>query len=172
MKRLLLSCPILLIAIAVLNAGGGGDAPRREDVPKYLEMLTKSKSGDERATAAEMLGRRGAVNVKDVADAVEPLRVALKKDPELKVRRAAAMALGRIAPEPASETVPLLIETLADKDYTLRMNVVQALGAYGPEAKDALPALRALQKETKDKKDMKTVAAAIVTISEKKKKKG
>jgi HEAT repeat protein len=119
-----------------------------------------------------MLGRRGAVNVKDVADAVEPLRVALKKDPDLKVRRAAAKALGMIAPEPASDTVPLLITTLAEKDNTLRMNAVMALGAYGPQASDALPALRTLQKETKDKKDAKTVAAAIMTISDKKKKKG
>lgn len=172
MRRLLLSTPILLVAIAVLDAGGGGSAPRKEDVPKYLEMLTKSKDADERALAADMLGRRGAVNVKDVADAVEPLRVALKKDSELKVRRAAAKALGMIAPEPASETVPLLIDTLADMDHALRMNAVLALGAYGPEARDALPALRKLQKETKDKKDVKTLAAAIMTISEKKKKKG
>ena len=119
-----------------------------------------------------MLGKRGAINVKDVAEAVEPLRMALKKDADLKVRRAAAKALGMIAPEPASETVPLLIETLADKDHALRMVVVQSLGAYGPEARDALPALRTLQKETKDKKDGKTIAAAITTISEKKKKKG
>ena len=129
---------------------------KKEDVPKYLEMLTKSKSGDERALAADMLGRRGAINVKDVADALEPLRMALKSDPDLKVRRASAKSLGMIAPEPASDTVPLLIDTLADKDYGLRMTAVQALAGYGPEARDALPALRTLQKQTKDKKDMKT----------------
>ena len=118
-----------------------------------------------------MIGKRGAINLKDVADAVVPLRTALKKDPEVKVRRAAAKAIAMIAPEPASDTVPLLIDTLGEKDYSLRMAVVQALAAYGNEARDALPALRMLQKQTKDKKDAKTLAAAITVISEKKKKK-
>jgi HEAT repeat protein len=168
MKRLLMSGSILLTSVAVLVAGG---APRREDVPKYLEMLKTSKSASDRALAADMLGKRGAVNLKDVAEAIQPLRQALKKDSELQVRRAAAKALGMIAPAPAEDTVPLLIETLADMDYALRMATVQALAAYGPEAHDALPALRTLQKQTKDKKDMKTLAAAITVISEKKKKK-
>ena len=168
MKRLMISGSILLTSFAVLVAGD--PPPRREDVPKYLEMLKKSTSGSDRALAAEMLGKRGAINVKDVADAIQPLRSALKDDAELKVRRAAAKALGMIAPEPASDTVPLLIDTLREKDHGLRMAAVQALAGYGPEAKDALPALRTLQKETKDKKDHKTVAAAIATISQKKKK--
>ena len=168
MKRLALSGSILLASFGLLFAGG--PAPRREDVPKYLEMLKTSTSGDERALAADMLGRRGAVNVKDVAEAVQPLRSALKSDTVTKVRLAAAKAIGMIAPEPAGETVPLLIEVLGDKDYGLRMAVVQTLAAYGPEAREALPALRSLQKETKDKKDAKMVNMAISTISEKKKK--
>jgi HEAT repeat protein len=170
MKRLLISGSILLTSFTLL--GASSLAPRREDVPKYLEMLKNSPSGSDRALAADMLGRRGAISVKDVMDAVEPLRKALRSDTELKVRRASAKALGMIVPSPAEDTVPLLIETLADKDRGLRMEAVQALAAYGPEAKDALPPLRSLQKDATDKKDAKTIAAAIMTISQKMKKKG
>jgi hypothetical protein len=75
-----------------------------------------------------------------------------------------------IVPYPAEDTVPLLIGTLGETDHALRMATVQALGAYGPEAQDALPALRTMQKEV-DKKDKKALADAITSISQQKKKK-
>lgn len=159
-----------ILFVLVLNTSDSGSPkPRREDVPKYLKMLTKSPVAKERMQGAQMLGRRGAINVRDVKDAIEPLKKALEKDSDMEVRRAAAEALGRIAPEPET-TVPLLIDSLKVKHYGLRMASVQALAAYGPKAKDALPALAALRKELNNKGDNKTIAAAMQSISSRPKK--
>lgn len=164
MFRFLFSSVCLLAILSVLHAGGS--TPKKADVPKYLDKFKNAK-GQEKADAAEWLGRRGAINVKDVEEALEGLRMALQNDPDLAVKRAAAKALGMIAPEPASATVPLLTAALTSKDYALRMAAVQSLAAYGPEARAAIPILRDLQKESKDKKDVKMIAEAIKTISNK-----
>lgn len=164
MLRVLPSLLALVVILNVLEAGGS--TPKKADVPKYLEKFKNGK-GKEKADAAEWLGRRGAINVKDVEEAIEPLREALQKDSDLAVRRAAATALGMIAPEPASATVPLLTAALTSEDYGLRMAAVQALAAFGPESRAAIPTLRDLQKKSKDKKDMKTIGDAIKTIANK-----
>src|SRR5205823_3941787 len=135
-RRIVLMKHILALGILFLATAIAAQAPtpKREDVPKYLEMLKKSEKASDRALAAEMLGRRGAVNIKDVEGAIEPLKKALQNDKEVQVRKAAVLALGIISPEPASATVPLMIEALMDKDYGLRMASMQALVGYGPEA--------------------------------------
>src|SRR5438552_5610250 len=97
-------------ALSLVFAGGLG-VPKKEDVPKYLKQLQTSTSSAERAKAAEMLGKRGGINVADVEDAIDPLKKALEKDKDAKVRGAAARALGDIRPE-AEGTVPLLIDRL------------------------------------------------------------
>lgn len=145
---------ILLLSLGV--AFGGGTAPRREDVPKYLKMLKSSPNGKDRARAAEMLGKRGVVNYRDVEPALDPLRNALRKDKDAAVRGAAAMALGSIHPE-AKDTVPLLIEAVKeDKDLAVRLSAARALSAYGAEARGALPTLRKLAGELKGKKDKRS----------------
>jgi HEAT repeat protein len=165
MNRILFASCCLLVVVACLH-GGGGATPKKADVPKYLELFKNGK-GQDKATAAKWLGRRGAINIKDVDEAIEPLRMALQNDPDIAVRRAAAEALGMIAPEPAAATVPLLTAALMSKDYPLRMAAVQALASFGPEARAAIPTLREVQKQSKDKKDVKTIADAIKTISNK-----
>ena len=62
-----------------------------------------------------MLGKRGGINANDVEDAVEPLRKAVQKDTDAKVRAAAARALGNIHVN-AHTNVPALIDRLKNDE--------------------------------------------------------
>src|ERR1017187_3852 len=55
---------ILLCSVGLVLGGGIG-IPKKEDVPKYLTQLKTSKVAADRAKAAEMLGKRGSINVTD-----------------------------------------------------------------------------------------------------------
>ena len=163
---------VALVAVVGVSLVEGGGTPRREEMPKYLKMLQSSKTGKDRALAAEMIGKRGMVNANDVEDAIEPLKTTLQKDIEAKVRAAAARALGNIKP-PATDMVPLFIDRVKnDKANEVKLASTVALGQYGPEAKTALPALREFAAKFDNKKsaDAQTVTAAIKSISGKKKK--
>src|SRR5262249_43304020 len=118
--RSLVGAAILGLISHTLATGAGTGVPKKEDVPKYLKMLKTSQSAKERAVAAEMLGKRGAINAEDVEDAIEPLKSALRADSDVKVRTAAAAALGNIGADPET-TVPLLIDTLKEKNLDLKM---------------------------------------------------
>src|SRR6516162_8125780 len=73
--------------------------PKKEDVPKNLNLLKTSKSASDRANAAEQLGKRGQLRASDVKEAIEPLLDAVKSDDSALVRKAAATAIGRITPD-------------------------------------------------------------------------
>src|SRR5581483_4207157 len=146
-----------------------GGAPRKEDMPKYLQMLKTSQNAKDRALAAQMLGKRGQINANDVADAIEPLTKSVNKDIDASVRKAAAEALGNIGAE-ATTVVPALRSALKDKTVPVKMAAAVALGQFGTAAKDAVPDLRALMKELNDKKNSKIIAGAIMNITAKKKK--
>jgi len=164
---------IFMFSVSLLLAGGFG-IPKKEDVPKYLSQLVKSTNGAERAKAAEMLGKRGGINAPDVEDAVEPLRRALQKDADAKVRAAAARALGDIHTQP-EDNVPALIDRLKnDEKMDVKMAVVVALGQFGPDAKDAVKPLQELAKkfDLKKSKEGQTIQNSIQLITMKKKKKG
>ncbi|HYT91622.1 MAG TPA: HEAT repeat domain-containing protein, partial [Gemmataceae bacterium] len=154
--------------VGVLTLGTlEADVPKTIDVPKQIGVLKNSKSARERATAAEEIGRYGAIKASAVRDAIEPLENAAKNDPDADVRRAAIKALGDIAPD-ATKTVPLLMEALKDKSATVKLAAVGALGQYGPEARSALAALRELAANKTDKKFSMAAKAAIKSISGKK----
>src|SRR5687767_12627302 len=154
--------------LGLLTLAYGGGSPKKEDVPKYLKMLTTSTNSKDRATAAEMLGKRGAIKASDVAGAIDPLKTALKSDKDVTVRKAAAEALGSIGAEPEN-VVPILIEALKDKDFSLKMGAISALSMYGSKATDALPALRAIAQEKTDKKLSMAANVALKAIGGKKK---
>jgi HEAT repeat protein len=157
------SCSLLAMTFVL----GGGTAPKKEDIPKYLKALETSKSAKERASAATMIGRRGAVNVNDVKDAIEPLKELVQKDADAGVRRAAATALGQIGPEPM-KTVPLLTEVVQkDKSLDVKLAAVEALTQFGPNAKSAVPTIRKLMGQTKDKKVAVRLKAAVKAITAK-----
>ena len=66
------------------------------------------------------------------------------KDKDVRVRNAAATALGQIGPA-AKAAVPALIEALKDKDRTVRRVAAFVLGQIGPAAVPAL--IEALKKD-------------------------
>jgi HEAT repeat protein len=171
---------VLFVLLAFADPGDAGgkkkkdttpeQAPRRDEMPKYMKMLTAGSSRD-RATAAHKIGLRGMVDANDVADAVEPLKTALTKDSDSAVRKEAALALGNIQPD-AKETVPLLAKTVKeDKVMDVRLAATTALGQYGHEALSAVPVLQSFRGEIKDKKApaMQTINGAIKMITGKKK---
>lgn len=160
-----------------LSLAGGIGIPKKEDVPKYLRLLQTSTSPADRVKAADMLGKRGGINAPDVEDAVDPLKTALEKDKDAKVRAAAARALGNIHPD-AETMVPLFISRLkADEVKDVKMAIIVALGQFGPEAKAALPPLREMYakydtKAAKKSADATTIDTTIKAINQAKKKKG
>ncbi len=161
---------LFLVSVSFVAAGSG--APKKEDVPKYMKQLLTAQSAADRAKAAEMLGRRGTISVKDVEDAVEPLKKTLQKDIDAKVRAAAALALGEIHLQP-EETVPILIDKLkTDTSMDVKLASATALGLYGPEAKNALQPLRDLAKkfDPKKSKEGPIIQTAISRITLKTKK--
>ncbi len=167
--RLAYSIGIFLLGGAIVLAGGR--VPPRQDMPKYIKMLKTSASAKDRATAAEMIGRRGQVLAADVKDAVQPLLKTLKDDPSADVRRASAVALGNIATQPKT-VIPALVDALKDTSLPVGLAAVGAVSQYGSEARSAIPALRTFAKEkVKDKKKdrniMMTVNLAIKQINAK-----
>ncbi len=166
--KVCLAAGMVSLGFITLAWGGGSGTPKREDVPKYLNMLKNSASAKERAHAAEMLGKRGAVKASDVADAIDPLKIALKMDKDTSVRKAAAEALGSIGTDPDT-VVPLLMDTLKEKNRDLKLGAITALAQYGSDAKEALPALRELANDKTDKMIAKAATGAVKSISGKKK---
>lgn len=161
----------LFLAVCGLTNICAADVPKKEDVPKNIGLLKNASSAQARATAAEEIGRRGSIRVTDVEAAIDVLLAALKDDKDAIVRKAAAKALGDIAPRP-TDTIPALTEAVkSDKSLEVKMTSVEALAKFGPEARSALPTIREFAKEQGDnKKTKQAIAMAIKTISGAKKK--
>ncbi|MCC6419049.1 MAG: HEAT repeat domain-containing protein [Gemmataceae bacterium] len=166
MRAFMGMCTIVgVVSIGSLDAGG----TKRVDVPKLIGELKNSKNASARAAAAAEIGRYGSLSGPAVKDAIEPLLLALKNDESADVRRAAAKALGDIAPEPM-KTVPALIDALKDRAVGVKTAAAVALGQYGPDARPAIPALRELAKDKSNKKTSKIAQGALKMIGGKKKK--
>lgn len=160
--KTILASGMLMLSVGFLLAGG--NTFKKADLPKYISTLTnKSASPQAKAEAANIIGKRGSINVKDVEEAVEPLKM-LVKDKDATVRASAVRALGGIAPEPTT-TVPLLIDVLKnDKSQDVKFASVDALARYGPEAKAAVPAIRDFGKGL-DKKQQQPIRNAMMAIN-------
>jgi HEAT repeat protein len=169
MRPFILVGAVLALLGSRAEAGGTKTAPKREDMPKYINMLKNAQNPKDRALAADQIGRRGAIQLNDVREAVPLLQKATTKDNDANVRRACAEALGRLATD-AENSVPPLMEALKDKNMPVSLAAVSALGNFGVEARDAVPALREFSKKQKDKKINKMVAETIGKITGKKKK--
>ena len=125
------ACAPVLLAVAL-----AAPAPAADDVQKLVKTLTRDKSADDRARAAERLGDLKAV------EAVPALAAALK-DKDARVRAYAAGALLDIG-EPAASAKPALQEALLDSDSTTVWNAAGALRNMGMVTTDVLPAYRRL----------------------------
>ena len=103
----------------------------KDAAPLLLEALRDKRSRiDQIAEALAQMGR--------------PVVVRLTKatgDPEPRIRRGAALALGQIRPV-APDTVQKLIAGLSDPDPEVKDTFLTAMGSLGPRALEAVPALR------------------------------
>jgi HEAT repeat protein len=113
-----------VIASAVVLALAAGGVPAWAETPKQkaeklIKKLSTSKKAEERAEAAEELGRLGAW------DAVPALAAALK-DPDSHVRGRAIYALTQLK-DAAKDAAPAIKGVLTDSDPTTRYNAVVIL---------------------------------------------
>ncbi len=122
MHRLVLL--LLLLAVAAALARCGGD-PGEEMSPEALALATQLRTGNpaEREEAALELAKR-----KEPATA--PVLIEALRDRELRVRTAAARALGVMRDERA---VRRLLEMLKDGSFRARMEAAAALGRIGDD---------------------------------------
>jgi HEAT repeat protein len=111
----------------------GPDARDKADV---VAKLLADPSPDIRRRAAHCLGR-----IDPPPDLVVPGLVKLLGD-HYDVRPAASEALGRIG----APAVPALVKALTSREKDVPAEAMRALGAIGPDAKDAVPGLVALMK--------------------------
>ncbi len=108
------------------------DARGEEAFKKALARL-RSTDANERAAAADEMGRRGYRLRKQIAEVLRPVLVS---DPESVVRAAAGRALGRLG---AREAVPELVKALSDR--TPEVRVVAAAALWRLPDPSAVPAL-------------------------------
>jgi HEAT repeat protein len=85
------------------------------------------------------------------------------KRPNREYRYVATLAL-RERGLAAREALPVLIESLNDPYYLVRMGVVKTLGQLGSEAKPAVPALTRLLEETSDEQLRRALVRALQNI--------
>jgi HEAT repeat protein len=102
-------------------------------VPRLIAALRHGNSRID--LIAEALAQTGRSSVEMLTKAVE--------DPNPRIRRGAALALGQIRPV-APGTVKTLTVGLRDPDTEVRAAFLTAIGELGPRARDAVPAVRDL----------------------------
>lgn len=119
-------------------------ASRDKDAQRYIQILRTSRDPVAVAKALEELGKLGQVHKPLAAPAIPDMLVALK-NPDAKVRAAAATAIGMVDAE-AKDVVPELIKLLKDSDESVQVAAAKGLGAMGNEAKSAQKELRELSK--------------------------
>jgi HEAT repeat protein len=146
--------------IALGNIGPGAKAA----VPALVKALKESGNKDMNDSAIEYaLGKIGA-DAKSAEAAIED-ELASKDE---NVRMMGAWALAQIDPtssDVAKKDLPVLIAGLSDEDAAERLLAAEALGDFGPLAKDAI---EALQKATHDSdKNVAAAAAAALTAVQK-----
>lgn len=110
------------------------DEEEKDIAVKVFATRLESKNWITRRNAAYELAEMGSV----AAPAVPALIMALSDDSDWhdhynQVRRAAARALGNIGFASRAAN-PILIETLENRDYNVRLEAVKALGKIGPKS--------------------------------------
>lgn len=124
--RVLFCVCIGLLAAPVFTAraqddAGVKDPTRGEEAYRRALARLQSPESNERALAADELGRRGYRFRKEIAEVLRPLLVS---DPDSVVRAAAGRALGRLG---AREAIPELIKALNDRSAEVRVVAAAAL---------------------------------------------
>lgn len=133
---------------------GGSIVHRLKPLAALIEEL-KDERIQVRIEAVFALRRCGAPAV--------PALISAVKDREGRVRRVAAIALGRIGPA-ARDAVPALIGALSDADRYVRYPAAVALERIGPAAKQAIPVLKVVRERDPDSKVRRGAAGALKRI--------
>jgi HEAT repeat protein len=106
---------------------------------RSTEQRAADLVGDLRSPDRESVDR-AVRKLVELGEPAVPVLIPALRDPEAKVRTAAASALWGLGPQ-AKAAVPVLAEALADADDGVRVGVAMALESVGPEAAPAVPAL-------------------------------
>ena len=110
-----------------------------------LWELRLERNPDSRVIAAAVLGYLGPQ-----AKAAAPALRELSRQKAGRLRVVAAAALWQISPSQADEVIPILIDSLKDKDAGTRSTAAGFLGKIGPAAKIATPGLLVALKDITD----------------------
>jgi HEAT repeat protein len=140
----------------------------KELIPFLLDLL-EDQSADAtnlRISAAIILSQTLHHQAEQYRQDTVPRLTKALKDPDWRVRRYAADALGNMGVH-AKDSVPLLIKTIDNPNYTLRRAVVIALGNIGKHNNEAALEILPRLKETLEKDKNPTVRdVAIDTLRE------
>lgn len=120
----------VLIACAVAASFGCRKKPE-ERTAEWIEKLKSPDAAVSGAAARELI---------NIGEPAVPALAAVLKDPEPRVRRAAASTLWGLGTR-MGPAVPGLADTLRDADTDVRLAAVMALESAGPHAAAAVPAL-------------------------------
>jgi HEAT repeats len=119
----------------------------KEEAPGFIKNLG-DRDARVRLEAAEGLARVGALKSSNAREGVGPLCAVALGDRDARVRAAATASLGELRLEPA-RVVPVLCKLVKeDKDRAVQLAAINALGSFGPAAKDARPVLLHAEAET------------------------
>lgn len=123
-----------LSAIALIS----GCEHRPKDISQAIIDL-KSKDDDVREKAAIKLRELASYTDRpdEISPAVNPLQEALN-DPNVNVRSAAALALGKIG-APAKDAVPILAKKLSDSSENVRINAAAAIYSIAEHHRTDIP---------------------------------
>ena len=109
--------------------------------PALLAAM-KDETPGVRVLSATALGRVAPGN----REAIEALGLALTEDPNVNVRNAAASGLGWMGPQ-AAAAAPAMIRAMNDRDGTVRVHVIVALGRIGPADGSVASALKTIAEQ-------------------------
>lgn len=137
-------------AAAVSESKSKGDEAFR----KATDRL-KAKDPNERAAAANEMGRRGYRFRREIAELLRPL---LRNDPEPVVRAAAGRALGRLG---VREAVPDLVAALSDTSADVRVVAAAALWRL-PDPSATAPLLEHVKDQDKAVREWSALALGVI----------
>lgn len=129
-------------------------AAKEEAVPALKQALTQPETR-RRRLAADLLGNIGPA----AAAAVPALAEAGANDPDLQVRKAAILSLGRVGGQGES-AVQALIGLLEDGNVSIRKTALESLAQLGPGAKKAVSAVAKRLKD--DNPEVRREAAEVL----------
>lgn len=138
------------------GAPAAGDSKARGDeaFKKAADRL-KAKDPEERAAAANEMGRRGYRFRHEISELLRPL---LRSDPEPVVRAAAGRALGRLG---AREAVPDLVKALGDTSADVRVVAAAALWRL-PDPSATEPLLEHVKDADKAVREWSALALGVI----------